>query len=211
MPKYLVTHKGHYNLDEDEFSHTLVVDTDEARVDVLAARIGLTWLAVLGDSNVGLVTLLGTKTSYSGVSVAEILNPTTGQLAPATHYNYPYPIAGNGSGNTPPQVSVCISLTAGARPNGQPIKGRFYLPPPHASLYSSVGRLSNPDSWAGFIGEYFAALNDAQEPTITPVVWSRTLGTFSAVQSVRVGDVLDTVRSRRNALVEQYTTATNWP
>jgi hypothetical protein len=116
-------------------------------------------------------------------------------------------VRGTSTSGQAPQTSVAVSLTAGNRPNGTPIKGRFYLPPLTSFVAGNVegaGRYpaATVAAVGGLIAQYFNALRGQGD---VPSVWSRRLANVTAVTNARVGDVPDTIRSRRNALPEAYT------
>lgn len=119
-------------------------------------------------------------------------------------------VAGGASGNSPypPQVALAVSLDTDLRgPRG---RGRFYLPMPGMAITSTgaiaeLDALSVRDAVVGLVNN----LNNG--PGIsTPeprVVVASSLGGNNDVTSVRVGRVLDTIRSRRTSLSEGYTEA----
>lgn len=109
-----------------------------------------------------------------------------------------------------PQTALAISLTTGRRgPTG---KGRFYLPMPGVGVEAgpltipAVSRNQIQAAAAGFLN----ALNN--RPGIdgidVEVIVASTKGTNTKVTGVRVGRVLDTIRSRRTSLGEDFTAPT---
>lgn len=106
-----------------------------------------------------------------------------------------------------PQSALCISLVTERRgPSG---KGRFYIPMPVANIspttgLASVGQIENARNQAAAL---ITGLND--EPGIDTlglrVVVISSKGFKSDVTAVRVGRVIDTIRSRRAQLAEAYT------
>lgn len=110
--------------------------------------------------------------------------------------------------NVLPQSAIAVSLTTDRRgPSG---KGRFYLPMPAFGTFPQNGfKISVADA-EGLRGSAQTFLNDvANQPGldvlgIRPVVAS-TKGYNTAVTGVRVGRVIDTIRTRRNKLNEAYT------
>ena len=109
----------------------------------------------------------------------------------------------------PYQVALAVSLGTNRRgPRG---KGRFYLPCPQVSM-TADGLI--PSAERDFIetsvAEWITDLNNHPSVDVTDaeVVVASSFGFNSKVTSVRVGRVLDTVRSRRRNLDEAYGTAT---
>lgn len=115
------------------------------------------------------------------------------------------PITGTTSLQPAPQVAIAITLrTAVSR--GLAHAGRFYLPLPGTSP-SSDGRLvgttatAYADAAATAINLINGAFNDEWRVGVTSNVGA---GREQFVTSVSVGRVLDTIRSRRSSLPEEY-------
>jgi hypothetical protein len=106
-----------------------------------------------------------------------------------------------------PQAALAVTLQSGrSGPSG---RGRFYLPMPTTPLEGDL-RISvdNANSVAASVRTLFQ--NIANQPfvdlpgaTMAPTVAS-SKGYNTPVTSVKVGRVIDTIRSRRNALAEGY-------
>lgn len=106
----------------------------------------------------------------------------------------------------PPQISLAVSLDTDLRgPRG---RGRFFLPTPVANL-SATAEISvlDAESVRASTVTWLEALNNATgiDANAPEVVIASTYGTNSKVTGVRVGRVLDTIRSRRRSLPERYT------
>jgi hypothetical protein len=127
----------------------------------------------------------------------------------------------------PPQVALCVSTVTAAR-RGYSAKGRFYLPAPTADL-ADDWRLpqAHASTYAGLASTFVKVLRlrEAVLPPPAPElpgVWLPCIvsphkngtgpgGTVHAITGVRVGRVLDTIRSRRTSLVEDYeSSAVTW-
>jgi hypothetical protein len=113
-------------------------------------------------------------------------------------------VSGASSSNTHPfQVSRVITLDSARRgPTG---RGRFYSPVPTGSVdadgtQQGAVALEAAGSARTMLNDVNAALTGAAR-----VVVASSKGYNSTVTSVRVGRVLDTVRSRRTSLSEGYT------
>lgn len=131
---------------------------------------------------------------------------------------YSTPIAGTGGSTKTPQDCIVISLrttTPGARG-----RGRVYWPAIGASLDASF-KLSAPAAPAiadaaktlfKLIGDQLNAELAANSivATVELAVRSQTLHECNPVVRLQVGNVLDTQRRRRDALVEAYST-TSYP
>jgi hypothetical protein len=106
----------------------------------------------------------------------------------------------------PPQIALAVSLDTDLRgPRG---RGRFYLPTPVVTL-SPVAEIevAEVEALRGSTVTWLEALNNASglDANAPEVVIASTFGTNAKVTGVRVGRVLDTMRSRRRDLPERYT------
>jgi hypothetical protein len=143
---------------------------------------------------------------YTEVTAAEILNMSTGALKAASHVPFAPTLTGSGTSLLPSQCSIAISTAGGAKPNGTPYRGRFYIPGPQQSvLTSTTGLMANPTTYLTWAKNFLVA---CIANSFVPAVWSRKDGNMNIITAIRVGDRVDTIRSRRNELPETYVTAT---
>lgn len=116
------------------------------------------------------------------------------------------PAGGNLSeSNLPSECAVCVSLrTQSASRAG---RGRFFLPAPGAGRINTAGRLTSTvtDDIADAAVSFLAPVATG---SLVPVVASQTAAGHQPLTGVRVGDVLDVQRRRRDALVEVYDSRT---
>lgn len=124
-------------------------------------------------------------------------------------YDYPTAVTGTYNNATPPQISTVISLTTDSS-RGLAHIGRIY--PPLSGFIGPDGYIpaSFTDTMGSNAAEMIAALNGIAQDVFGVgagvVVMSKVgTGVTRAVTGVRVGNVLDTQRSRRNAFIESYT------
>jgi hypothetical protein len=131
-------------------------------------------------------------------------------IGPDGHYTDPvtreFPFTEQGGSgavsNWPLQCAVAVSLVTGLR--GPRYRGRFYLPP-----LNTTGALG-PDhrlvpSLTTRIAEQAAITLRLLAAQGFGTVVSSKFGTNTPVTAVRVGSVVDTLRSRRNQQLEAYT------
>lgn len=109
---------------------------------------------------------------------------------------------------TLPQAALAVSLVTARRgPTG---KGRFYLPCPVVLIETSDLRLTagQATAFATAAAGLITNLNNAPGIDVTEmaVCVASTKGYNTPVTGVRVGRVVDTIRSRRNRLVENHST-----
>ena len=115
----------------------------------------------------------------------------------------------------PPQLSVAVSLQSAA--SGPTGRGRFFVPSPQIGTLGADLRLATPvqQDFVTFCTAFVAAVNTAAAAVaggslgrvVVPSGGSVSQGIAPAnrpVTQVRVGRVVDTMRSRRNALLEAY-------
>ena len=114
--------------------------------------------------------------------------------------------AGSSDGNIMPfNVAIAVTwLTDFARGRGS--KGRIYSPAPRITMgtegqIDSVVCTNMASSYATFIKD-LKAVNTLPGDSLRPVVASGINGALNPITKVSVGSVPDTMRSRRNALVE---------
>lgn len=167
----------------------------------LVAKIG----AAVDEWHLQYKTFLGTDVWVAGATLAAIaegglyakdasggylFNETVGRALQGT---------GTAVGG-PPQVALAVSLqTDAVGPSG---KGRFYLPGP--SFVMGTGRrLTAADSQA-VANSSASVIRNISTTFGAPVSVASTLGYVRPVTSVRVGRALDTIRSRRGKLLEEY-------
>lgn len=114
------------------------------------------------------------------------------------------PIPGGSSSNVAPQLSLCISTTTDAA-RGRAHAGRYYLPIPGGPVQGD-GRLS-PAYRNAALAEaktFITNLNQALYPWRAGVVSNVGAGEERPITGVRVGLVMDTMRSRRDKFTEDY-------
>lgn len=132
-------------------------------------------------------------------------------------HTYPTPIPGTASLQPIPQAAVVASMRTAAE-RGPASRGRMYLPP--ASGFTAVdgttglATASNALRVAQAVAQLVDGINDAYNATFPAfsvgevVVASNVgLGRFRRVTEIRVGRVVDVMRSRRSALSEDYQSA----
>lgn len=154
--------------------------------------------------------------STTGVKVARMgLNAKTELDTVVTDY-YASPIFGGGSGAPhPPQIALVTTLTSGTG-KGLGGKGRMYLPGVKFAV-DGTGHISSTEvnTLATALKTFFDAVNgmtDAPGSTINASQGRLVAGgagpVNKAVDGLRVGNVYDTQRRRRNQLAETYTSKT---
>lgn len=189
----------------ESFSHSLPM-ISSATPDVVAQSM-VTALTSQWSAGVSPLSLHHpTAVSYTEVTVASIIDPLLGKVSVAYHLSFGTPLVGTGPGGAlPSQNAIAVSYWArAARPNGGDIKSRFYLPTPDQEAVAPTdgtlvtGTRDNiRDKWAAILTQ----LSDAGHQ---PACWSRTLGIVVPAHDMRVGNKVDTIRRRRNAMPEVY-------
>lgn len=139
--------------------------------------------------------------SYQGVGISVPATPSTG--------------SGTGGGVYPLQVTPVATLdTSRPGPGG---KGRLYLPVTSRALGASDRRLSVADAAliAASVRDFIDDVNDALETSLPDlprrVIIASSKGFQTEVTQVRCGRVLDTQRSRRGKMLEEYQEAAVTP
>ena len=158
------------------------------------------------------------------IKVAKINPDGKTDLDEIDYYLYPTPISGGGgSATNPPQVTLAATLTSD-RQRGLAAKGRMYLPGIALGVNNATGKittsfvtqlatnmktfLDSVNVAAGTSGKVIlASKGRKQQNSLDTAGQPIYIGGESAwVTGVRIGDVLDTQRRRRNSLLETYQT-----
>ena len=125
-------------------------------------------------------------------------------------------VAGGVATNTLPGQCALVATLLSDRPRGKASKGRMYLPGYSGGMLST-GKINT--TMTGTIADglktffdSFAADADVPDELILAAKGTGVAPQLTAqndyVQTIRVGDVVDTQRRRRNGLTESYTTRT---
>jgi len=134
------------------------------------------------------------------------INPVTGKYVLPTSNTVVVPTPPTGqAASFAPQLSVSVGLTT-VLSRGRGHAGRFY--PPSGGSGANIGadgRVSEAfvQDTAGSAKTLILALNVAAG-TGEAVIFSKVDQSVTVVNGVRVGRVIDTIRSRRSSLPEQY-------
>jgi len=186
----------------ETFQHGHHISSTDSSAGV-ASDAATAWLALLADADFSAWWPPGVQ--WSQVNVSEL--GATPAAPIVTSAQATIGDGGTGSGNgLPPQVAPCISLTTATA--GSRARGRMFLPAPDDTSLTSSGRISSGfraavmpvlevyfESWAG---------NAADVVVVSGVGGVYTTYT---VNTIRLGDVFETQRSRRSSIAEVYTTA----
>lgn len=157
------------------------------------------------------VGLYLTKTRVAYIAGGLVLKNGSGEYCQADNLQE-VPAAGAAS-EFPPQVALAVStLSPAAGPTG---RGRFYLPVPAVGPLASfrvqdaaMARFTNSmHDFVVLTGDAFAAKGAGRAVVASAGSIKRAIPPANRlITSVRVGNVLDTIRSRRSALNEVYAT-----
>lgn len=185
----------------DGESFTFGIHSEKAAGNIAAAHSA--WAAAVDDLWNGTATPADSiKQLYpSSIHVDEVVST---ELDPITGHNVlqertGVSLVGTGSGSALPQeVAVCVSLRTSLPTRAG--RGRFFLPSPILTTVSASRLASTPQ------GQILAAaalmLGDMNTATYTVVILHRSTMTTDEVVSVDVGDVFDSMRTRRDKLRE---------
>lgn len=151
----------------------------------------------------GLKALVPAGSQMTGVRINAV--QATGKVYNGANYFYlKTPVNGGSTASSqlPPQLAVVLSLRTGARGPGG--RGRMYLPLTGGTL--SNGRITSANQTTiTATGKAFLEAIHAIGPL--PSVVNQKKQTYSAIDRVEVGDLMDVQRRRRNNFVEDYVTA----
>ena len=105
-------------------------------------------------------------------------------------------------GSLPNQCAVVVSKVTGFA--GSRNRGRMFLPPVANDKLTASGRLGST-TLTSLSNGITAWNNSLIGDGFTPVLVSPSQSANLVITTLRIGDVVDTMRSRRNALAETYT------
>lgn len=153
--------------------------------------------------NPGVVTVTGVRVEARTVG---------GVLEALGEANRGTPAAGTSSGSHGFSAAMVMSLRT-ALP-GASGRGRLYWPACGVTMNNLTLRINAADITAALTGikTYLSGIDTDIEATLAGaaslVVWSRKSAVLTAVNSIQIGDVLDTQRRRRDVIVEGYQSTT---
>lgn len=145
-------------------------------------------------------------TTFVGVRLDDVREP--GGIVRQAVSDNAEPVTGGLAGSQlPPQIAEVISLRTGDP--GRSRRGRMYFPPLGVAALFGDGTLhvSRRAELAQAMADFFTGVNGDAFVASTAFVASDVLQALIAINEVRVGDIFDTQRRRRNALDESYSVA----
>lgn len=208
-----VTISGNAFAGEEEWSTGFYLGYGGGDADVsseaMAEAIGALWNTFFTAAS----TKISSNWTSTQVKIAMLNTNGTTDLDNVFYYNYPAAILGTGAGAAmAPQVSLAATLQSPLN-RGLGSKGRMYLPGILA-LLNSNGRIADNDRLAicTNLRNFLRGVSDNALTANVPVLASKgrpgdvIFPTIREITEVRVGNVYDTQRRRRNGLSEQYST-----
>lgn len=177
--------------------------------------VGATEIAAVATAVAGVAVPGGIRSAMSGgvvcTSIRVEARKITGELDELAEAPLGVGQSGTGTSYHPYQTSWVCSLVTGAV--GASGRGRLYWPATGQALTASTLRPSTAAAAAFATANqgYLSAVQTAIRTVFTTAtlgVWSRTRSQHYLVTGLRVGDVLDTQRRRRDSLAESYSSVT---
>lgn len=149
-----------------------------------------------------------------GVKSSLLLTDGTTDLSNVLTDYYASPIAGGeGGGSLPPQCTLSAQLGTDT-PRGLGSKGRMFLPGVRTPVDGTTGKIGATEAGqiAGTMKTFLQGVNSASDAPgvlitashgrVLPLPAASPINTL--ITKVRIGDVYDTQRRRRNGLTELY-------
>jgi hypothetical protein len=186
----------------ETFQHGHHVSSADTAFGV-AGDAAAAWLTLLADTAAN--TFYPSTVVWSQVNVSELGGTPAAPIVQSAQA-----LIADGGTSTDPglptQCSPCVSIstaTAGSR-----ARGRMFLPSPDTSACTAAGRLQAGfrTAWVGALDTYFGTMTAQGHDCVVVSAVGGVYTTYEAI-AIRIGDVMDTQRSRRNAIAEVYTTA----
>lgn len=207
MPAYYRVHiDGGYAGNAETWSVSMAVTSDGSAVSTEDLN---TWadaiMGLLAGSSGGATVVKGLISSNGRIRRVRIYRYAD-VGSPATHQgaSTAAEISGSGTAQQACQVSLVVSLMTGF-PGGRN-RGRMYFPAVGAGITTAGTTGSGSQGNATNLAALLASIAEGSpESTLTlPAVVSEAASAVTAVTSIRLGNVPDTQRRRRDALVETY-------
>lgn len=185
--------------------HTLHAASSAEDLQVATNRMVTAWsdmitTAVGGDApqqNLANTTIYQSVDAYVLDSAGHATQQATAQFPAGT-------IAGVSNSILPNEVAMCLSLITAVP--GRTARGRLFMGGLAASTLTSAGRFKPGvcDTFAHSFAGFVYGLSAPGPGGIVLAVLSKTAGRLNNITSVKVGDVPDVQRRRRNRLFESY-------
>lgn len=153
--------------------------------------------------------LFNTAFNWTGVKIAAISPDGKTKVQPSL-FTRKTPLLGTAADNLPPQMSIAASLI---RPvPGRAGRGRMYLPALGRSATLGTNGKVGTTAITSILNATKALVNDISSHGSVDIdykvlVTSANSSKYVLPNQVRVGDLFDTQRRRRNQVTESYTTA----
>lgn len=189
-------------------------DTDgfgnNADLQTMADKVRDDWAKSIGGFTggpPGLGGYLHNATTYTSVDAYAV--DAAGHATQQAESLFAAGVTGEQTNALPPQNAVVVTLKT-SRP-GRSGRGRLYLGGFGTNILAPTGRLSTVarDAFAANLAGFYTRLRDLplQGDGFRPVVVSPRLTQSFKIAGIEVGDVVDTMRSRRSDLLESRKSA----
>lgn len=157
-------------------------------------------------------TKIGAEWKTQTVKMVTLNTDGSTDTGSVQYHNYSPSIAGSLNGaHFPPQIALVATMTS-PLVRGIGSKGRMYIPGPQYVL-DSTGHISATDTgnmktnFATFLGHCLSPGGSSNVPVLASrgrIVPTPIDGVIKEINGIKIGNVYDTQRRRRNALVEAY-------
>lgn len=178
---------------------------NDATAQGVANRVRDSWSKAFTAPPAGVITLSGVffgATRWTNVTVYKV--NALGQSTEQAEAAFGAAVVGSAGAAVPPQVALVVTLLTGAP--GRSARGRMFLGGLSTNGLTADGRLTTArrdDIVAAMTGFYKdLRQSTAVDDAIRPVVVSPTKTDARKITAIQVGDVFDTMRSRRGSLIE---------
>lgn len=223
MPHVVYAHK----VNRVTFSGTMFLGAEEWSTGFWLGEEGLDATVPSQEGADALLALWRTFFEHANTRIADdylttqvkVAHINTNGTTDSENVVYAYPATElNGAATTaayPPQCSLVVTLQSD-RPRGLASKGRMYLPGYCANI-GTGGKITTTDrdQVAVTMETFFNAVRAHADIPDDPILAAKGIGLFPEltaqndyIETIKVGDVIDTQRRRRNGLAEAYITKT---
>jgi hypothetical protein len=185
----------------------------QATVDAVATA----WQTFFTSTNGNIASIYKATDVKAAYFHSDFGDSNISEYGTPTVHTYTTPLSGAGiiSAAYPPQITACVSLTSGYH-TGTAARGRMFLPGVNCTLDNSTGRMVSTyrNQVATAMQTFINAVNTATVPGSAGkmILVGRAADTAlpphesknAYVTGLKVGDIFDTQRRRRNGIRESY-------
>ena len=209
-PFVRLTWGGSFEAEEEQWSNGLSIaqpgGITQAQKEFLAVGIN-TLAGIIEDWHINVDAGISNRCRLEWVKIA-LIDEEGHYIGDADEYQFLVPVNGGSTGAIETQRSLAVSFKTAVR-RGPASNGRIYIPAFRIGV-ATDGRLSTADQTDClaaaliFIADINSEVDSVLPTAAVSVVSAQGSGAQEPVTSIRVGNVIDSQRRRKNKMIETY-------